>query len=98
MSCMIISKMQNKVKNANNQIIAFYDKDNNKKFICYTDSGQFHNAEKIGREIMAKDKSIAYAKTYYKGDETAISKINEKSLKKTKEKKKSKSNDFNISM
>ena len=64
--------MQNKVKNANNQIIAFYDKDNNKKFICYTDSGQFHNAEKIGREIMAKDKSIA-SKTKSKSNDFGIS-------------------------
>lgn len=86
----------NKIKNANNQIIAFYDKDNNKKFIRYTDSGQFHNAEQIGREIMAKDKSIVYAKTYYKGNETAISKINEKSLQKSKDKKKSNSNDYGM--
>lgn len=65
----------------NNQILRFYDKDDELKMIHFTTSSQFHNAEIIAREILSNNESFAYATADFKGDIAAIARIDDDEIK-----------------
>lgn len=96
-----------------NQTLKFYDKDNKLKCVYYTSSGQFHNAEQIGLEILNENPNLSYAIAVLKDDAATITRIGEENKKieyqiiqnaqvktkeKTKMKSKSKSNDYGMGM
>lgn len=61
-----------------NYILKFYNKDNELKCVFYTSSGQFHNAEQIGREILNETPSFSYATAKVNGKVcSAITRIGE---------------------